>query len=198
MPRENIPDSPPIRNSQSRRIHLLINGIARGWHEWRKESRQQVHSVQRRADCRRTSLWEIAEKVVIQFILLKEQIDSRSNRHRSIQPIFQPLPVHGLDVRGEQRIDTLLEVFDPRRIFYVFGVVGDRAGVLACDEFDDAVDEVADVVEEFGVVFCDKLAPKELGVGGFGAGGEEVVAEDGGGLAGDAGLVAKDADTTGL
>jgi hypothetical protein len=47
-------------------------------------------------------------------------------------------------------------------------------------------------------VFCDKLAPEELRVGGFGAGGEEVVTEYGGGLARDPGLVAEDADTTGL
>jgi hypothetical protein len=92
----------------------------------------------------------------------------------------------------------VLEVFDPRGIFYVFRVIGDGAGVLARDEFDDAVDEITDVIEEFGVVLCDKLAPEELRVGGFGAGGEEVVTEDGGGLASDPGLVTKDADTTGL
>ena len=87
---------------------------------------------------------------------------------------------------------------DTGRVFYVFGVVGDCAGVLACDEFDDAVDKIADIVEEFGVVFGDKLSPEELGVGGFGTGREEVIAECGGGLARDPCLVAKDTDTTGL
>jgi len=70
-----------------------------------------------------------------------------------------------------------LEFLDTGDIVCVQGVVGDCAGVLAIEEFNDAIDEIAEVIEEFGVVFCNEVSPEKLGVGTFRAGGDEVVAE---------------------
>jgi len=87
---QNISHPPLIRHSKSRRVHLLINRIARRRHKRRKQRRQQVNRIQRRAQRRSTSVWEIIEQVVIEFILLKQKVNPRRHRHRRMQPILQP------------------------------------------------------------------------------------------------------------
>lgn len=66
------------------------------------------------------------------------------------------------DIRGENLIDVFFEDFDTSGVGGVFGIIWDDTLVFCVEEFDYAVDEIAQIVEEFGIVFSDEFTPKKL------------------------------------
>lgn len=95
-------------------------------------------------------------------------------------------------------IDVFFQSSDAGGVGCVFCVIRDDAFVFCVEEFDYSVDEVAEIVEEFGVVFGDEFAPEELGIGTFWSGGKEIVAEYGGWDASEISLISEYSDSSGF
>jgi hypothetical protein len=66
------------------------------------------------------------------------------------------------DVFLEFLVDDFLQLLCSGGIGCVFGVIGDNGMVFAGKELGNSIDEVAEIVEEFSVVFCNEFAPEEL------------------------------------
>ena len=133
--------------------------------------------AQRQPNNRRASIRLLSSKLVIQLIVLQKLVSQAAHMQSCCECCFDLDILQLVIVPLEQLIDLLLMLFKVR--IREFGVIWDlRIVDFRVDELDDAVDKVAEVLQQFVVVRCDEAVPLKFGVAGLGSVGEEVVSPD--------------------
>ena len=166
-------------------------------HEGGEDRGKEVDQVEGEADDGTALGRFVLGEFVVELVGLEEGVAGLRDEENGGQAGLDLYSVHLFEVLREELVDLGLELVNGGIL--VLGVVGhDVVVVLSVDEFHNAANKVAKVLQKQVVVAADKVIPIEFTVSRLRSVGEKVVTEHIRTHAGLLGRVTKHTDATGL